>query len=451
MKFFINAKFLLALLIGAFLFPVPAAGRADNVKQVESELMSQAAANIEKYRKGDVEIFFKNKAGKPVRNASLEITQVSSDFLFGCTIFPLVREGSAYRPELFKQVFADIFNFAIFPFYWAGYERVQGMPGWQSLLPVIEWCEANGITTKGHPLVWTAPSGKPAWLARYSNEESLELLKARMTNVVGGFRGRIDIWDVFNEPVNTRAWDDTSSGGWWIDVPVETNADLVEHAFKWAHRANPGAHLILNEFYQITREGTRERFYALVKELQQRNTPISGLGIQAHEPRQEWYPPLEVWKTFDRIAELGYPIHITEFTPQSGGKEITGGWREGRWNLETQAEFAEQMFRLCFGHPAVVSINFWGLSDRGVWLPGGGLVTEQYRPKPIYNRLKKLIHEQWRTRLDTSTDSSGSVRFRGFYGDYLVRLRTPDGRFHSYELDVRKVEENRWVFTVETD
>ena len=109
------------------------------------------------------------------------------------------------------------------------------------------------------------------------------------------------------------------------------------------------------------------------------------------------------------------------------------------------------MFRLCFGHPAVVSIVFWGLSDRGVWLPGGGLVTEQYRPKPIYNRLRKLIHEQWRTRLETSTDSSGSVRFRGFYGDYLVRLQTPDGRFHSYELDVRKAEGNKWVFTVEVD
>ncbi len=451
MKFFIKAKFLQALLIAACLLPVQATGQTDNVKKIESELMQRAAANIEKYRKGDIEIFFRDESDKPLRNASLEITQVGSDFLVGCTIFPLVRGSEAYRPEQFKQVFADIFNFAVFPFYWAGYERTQGMPDWQRLLGVIEWCEANGITTKGHPLVWTAPSGKPAWLERYSKEESLELLKARVTNVVGGFRGRIDIWDVFNEPVNTRAWDDTSSGGWWIDVPAQTNADLVEHAFKWAHRANPGAHLVLNEFYQITREHTRERFYALVKELQRRNTPISGPGIQAHEPRQEWYPPLEVWKTFDRIAELGYPIHITEFTPQSGGKEITGGWREGRWNLETQAEFTEQMFRLCFGHPAVVSIVFWGLSDKGVWLPGGGLVTEQYRPKPIYNRLRKLIHEQWRTRLEASTDSSGSVRFRGFYGDYLVRLQTPDGRFHSYELDVRKAEENKWVFTVEVD
>jgi GH35 family endo-1,4-beta-xylanase len=58
--------------------------------------------------------------------------------------------------------------------------------------------------------------------------------------------------------------------------------------------------------------------------------------------------------------------------PQSGGKPITGGWREGTWTEEAQAEFAEQFYRLCFGHPAVASINWWGLSDRQIWLPGGG-------------------------------------------------------------------------------
>ena len=448
MKYFAKTKFFLVLSIAAYLLPVQATGQADNVKKVEAELMQEAAANIEKYRKGDVEIFFRDESGKPLRNASVEITQVGSDFLVGCTIFPLVRGSDAYRPEQFKQVFADIFNFAVFPFYWAGYESEQGMAGWQRMIPVIEWCRANGITTKGHPLVWTAPSGKPAWLERYSTAEQLELLEARVKNVVGGFAGRIDIWDVFNEPVNTRAWEDTSSGGWWVEAPPQTNADLVERAFKSAHRANPEAHLVLNEFYQITKENTRERFYELVRELQRRGTPISGLGIQAHEPRQEWYPPREVWKTFDRIAELGYPIHITEFTPQSGGREITGGWRTGTWNLETQTEFAEQMFQLCFGHPAVVSINFWGLSDRGVWLPGGGLVTEQYRPKPIYTALRKLVREDWRTRLDTTTGSSGSVSFRGFWGDYLVKLHTPEGGLRYYELCVHRDEENKWVFTV---
>ncbi len=124
----------------------------------------------------------------------------------------------------------------------------------------------------------------------------------------------------------------------------------------------------------IARQPDRERFYQLVAELKRRGTPISGLGIQAHEPREEWFSPEKVRTTLDRLGELGYPLHITEYIPQSGGKPITGGWREGTWTEETQAEFAEQFYRLCFGHPAVVSINWWGLSDRQIWLPGGGLL-----------------------------------------------------------------------------
>ncbi len=440
-------KVLQALVMGTFLFSSPVRCQETDVKQVESDLMKKAAENIEKYRKSNVEIIFKNQGGKPVRNSRVEISQVSSDFLVGCIIFPLIREDEPYRPEVFKERFKEIFNFAVFPFYWAGYERRQGMPGWQRIAEVVEWCKVNGITTKGHPLVWTAPSGKPRWLSAYSDEESLELLKARVMNVVGGFAGDIDIWDVFNEAVNTRAWEDTAKDT-WIEAPVETNVDLVERAFKWAHRANPQAHLVLNEFYQITREDTRERFVAMVKELQRRNTPISGLGIQAHEPRQEWYPPREVWKTFDRIAELGYPLHITEFTPQSGGKQITGGWRKGTWTLETQAEFTEQIFRLSFGHPAVVSINFWGLSDRAVWLPGGGLITERYRPKPVYEMVRKLLHEEWNTRLSAETDRGGGVSFRGFYGKYEVKLETGAGKARTFNIHVRENEENKWVFMV---
>jgi endo-1,4-beta-xylanase len=108
------------------------------------------------------------------------------------------------------------------------------------------------------------------------------------------------------------------------------------------------------------------------------------------------------------------------------------------------------LVRLCFGHPAVASINWWGLSDRNIWLPGGGLIDAEYRPKPVYERLRHLIREEWTTRLDTKTNPDGSVSFRGFYGDYDVTLETADGRVQRYGINVRQDEENRWRFTVPT-
>ena len=77
------------------------------------------------------------------------------------------------------------------------------------------------------------------------------------------------------------------------------------------------------------------------------------------------------------------PIHITEFVAESSGEKIVGGWKEGTWTLENQAEYAEQVYRLSFGHPSVQSLNWWGLSDRYIWneRPAGGLLDEQYNPE----------------------------------------------------------------------
>jgi endo-1,4-beta-xylanase len=432
---------------------IPLFALTQDIQNVEARLMNQANENIDKYRKGDAWIQFKTADGDPLTYAQVEITQTNHDFLFGCIIFDLIRNESIYREDLFKQRFKNLFNFAVFPFYWPGYERTQGMPGWEDRLATVEWCKANGITTKGHPLVWACRSGVPEWLSGYSIAETEELSKSRVVSITRGFEGKIDIWDVVNEPVNVKTWknklanmDDPSD--WGVEDPISDVADYVEEALHWAYTGNPAANLIINEYNTIARPDTRERFYYLLQELEHRATPISGIGIQAHEPRQEWYPPEELLKTLDLYAEFDLPIHITELHPQSAGREITGGWRTGTWNLETQKEFTEQFVRLCFGHPSVASINWWGFSDRNIWLPGGGLVDEEYEPKPVYEMLYNLIHHEWKTNFTVNLEDLGNVSFRGFYGTYDIKVTTSNGRVYVYPIHLRKDEENRWTFTV---
>ena len=435
------------------LYPPISKCQVQDVQKVESELLKKASQNIEIYRKSDAVISFKTSSGNPLQNAKVEIKQKTHDFLFGNIIFDLInnRGREPYKPEIFKQRFKELFNYAVFPFYWGAYEPTPGMPNWQSMLPVIEWCKSNGITTKGHPLVWTYPAGVPKWLSRFPITLTEELLKARLINTVSGFEGKIDIWDVVNEPVNTRAWRHTDAKldemGHFKE-PIKDAADFTEMPLRWAYTGNPKSHLIVNEYGQIIDKTIRERFIELIKELQSRNTPISGLGIQAHLWMTDWFNPKDLFETYDELSKLGYPLHITEFIPQSSGKEITGNWRKGKWTLETQAEFTEQFYRLSFGHPAVISINWWGLSDRNIWQKGGGLITEEYEPKPVYNRLKKLIHEEWNTNLLINTDKNGEIKFRGFYGKYDVILTTDDGKIHSFDIHLNKNEENKWIFTI---
>ena len=271
-----------------------------------------------------------------------------------------------------------------------------------------------------------------------------------------GFKGQIDIWDVVNEPVNTVPWEsalkDTANNNDFRynvnDVSVESIAAWVERSFKWAHGANPDGHYILNEYFTLAIPKVRERFYRLLKELRSRNTPISGIGIQGHEPREMWFSPVEVYKTFDLYQEFGLPIHITELIPQSSGKAITG-WRTGTWTEEAQAEFAKQFYTLAYGHPAVASINWWGLSDRNIWLKGGGLLDEDYNPKPVYNTLLKLIKTDWMTsNMTILSNKQGKAAFRGFYGKYQLVVKKPDGSQQALDAHLREKEANQWTFTL---
>ncbi|HVU22827.1 MAG TPA: endo-1,4-beta-xylanase [Opitutus sp.] len=434
---------------------------ADHTR-IEQEVLAQARDNIERFRKSDAAITIRNRDGQPLAGVRLEVNQVTQDFLFGNLAFELAEPDAASRPHLnaFKDRFKALFNYAILPFYWSAYEASQGKPQWERIQRAIDWCRSNGITLKGHPLGWTHPAGTPDWFLDLPRDTAFKLYEARIRNTVAGFKDDVDIWDVVNEPVNTIPMDrvfatgtnrDTRIGeGARYDVTGVTTDDIVPwvaDSFKWAAEANPDGTFILNEFNLVPLPETRERFAALVQTLLARGAPVRGLGIQAHEPREEWFPPDEVKATLDRLAQFGLPLHITEFIPQSSGKPITGGWREGPWTAEAQADFAEQFYTIAFGHPAVATINWWGLSDADIWLPGGGLLDEHYEPKPAYDRLLKLIKHDWMTKnLALATDKGGQATFRGFQGGYTIIASLPDGTRKTLTVHVRANEENHWDF-----
>lgn len=419
---------------------------AQNATKIEvNEIYNQARQNIEKYRKTDFSIELSGLNKKELKDIEIEVEQTSHDFLFGCIIFDLVSRNEIPENEaVFKERFKNLFNFAVFPFYWAGYEPVQGKTNQMKIMEVAKWCNENGITTKGHPLVWTHEAGTPKWLAKYSVAESKELLKKRVENIVSEFKGEIEIWDVINEVIHTVNW----------DVAIKENAagkdnrytgrnlmmdktDFIDSCFQWAHKANPDAHLIINEFNIVANEHSRQQFYDVVKALKAKNTPISGLGIQMHEPNQGryYYSPQQIWETFQTYSEFKLPLHVTEFIPVSNGDSIKGNYKTGVWTEQTQAEFAEMVYTLCFGNPNLNSVNWWGFSDKNIWQKNGGLIDENLQPKEVYKTLDRLINHEWKTHLSNLIpDKKGNVSFRGFKGDYKIIVKRKGEILESTQL-----------------
>ncbi len=156
-----------------------------------------------------------------------------------------------------------------------------------------------------------------------------------------------------------------------------------------------------------------------------------------------------MWDTLEMYQELDIPVHITELHQPSWEQEIEGGFREGMWSPQAQADFLEQMYRQCFGHPAVVSINYWGLSDRQSWIKEGGLIDEEYRPKPVFERLKGLIKGEWLTQPFTAcTDENGEITFRGFYGNYEFVIPRTARQHQTFKFHLAADRENTGQFIV---
>jgi hypothetical protein len=132
------------------------------------------------------------------------------------------------------------------------------------------------------------------------------------------------------------------------------------------------------------------------------------------------FPLDRVQTILDRYATLGKELHITEFTPASAGQRITESHVAGVWDKAAQADYAVKFYRVCFAHPRVRAITWWDLSDQHSWLKGEGMLRADMTPKPVYNQLRRLIQEEWMTRLAGTTDAIGQLSFRGFRGTYRI-------------------------------
>ena len=353
---------------------------------------------IERNRKADAVVRVVDAAGRPVAGARVTVVQTGHEFLFGCNIYGFDHSRTEAQNDAYKQRFAELFNYATVGFYWRWYEPERGQPSYADTDKVVAWCAEHGIRMKGHPLLWGDEAGIPVWS---KGQPAPAIQHQRVRDIMTRYQGKIGFWEVVNEPSHQPC-------------PRSTNPTAGPA------RPIPSAYLIVND-YHVLADGA-PGFFRLLTKANRDGVPFDGIGIQAHEPRTMRFPLDRVQTILDRYATLGKELHITEFTPTSGGQRITGSHLEGVWDEAAQADYAVKFYRVCFAHPAMRAITWWDLSDQHSWLQGGGMLRADMTPKPVYEQLKRLIHDEWTTRLAGTTDPSGRFAFRGFHGDYGVKV-----------------------------
>lgn len=387
----------------------------------ESQILEGAEARIQQYRTGPAEIRVQDREGGPLANTAVRVRLVRHEFKLGCNAFPL---GSVVRAALdpaalqaYQERFAGLFNYATLPLYWGYYEPKPGETREADVREMAAWCREQGIVVKGHPLAWHEIF--PEWAKALPDAEVRRLQEQRITGLVRGFKGTIDIFDVINEATVSGKFDN-AIGRW---VKERGAAKLTADFLQRAHEANPDAELLYNDF------NVSADFEQLVADLVKQDAPFSAVGIQSHMHRELW-PVEKLWAVCETYARFGKPLHFTEATVLSGrfkAKDDTDwhtvhtDWLTTPEGEQRQLEYGRKLFTVLFSHPAVEAITWWDFSDRNSWAGApAGLLRKDMSPKPLYDWLVEAFHHTWSTDVTVQSDENGTVSLRGFYGEYEV-------------------------------
>lgn len=262
---------------------------------------------------------------------------------------------------------------------------------------LVAFAEANAMRVRGHTLVWGRPNGPPSWLdatlatAPDPGATLHDLMLDHIATVAGRYAGRIEQWDVVNEPLAF------SSGGLDPSNPYYQwlGPSFLADAFHAARAADPTARLFLNEVAAENNPAKFAGLLALVEDLLADEVPIDGIGLQGHflfsRPNRA-----RLIGQFEAIAALGLEVEITELDLPL----VLFANEEDP--LAAQAAAYVDVFAACLAVANCRGITVWGVTDAGTWLdslpilesfaPNRPLLFDEAgHPKPAHDAVAALL------------------------------------------------------------
>lgn len=391
--------------------------------------------DIKRNRMGWGTVFLKDETGNPLKNQEIRVCQKSHDFRFGCNAFKLKNFAEQEKNDAYEEYFKRVFNEAVVPLFWDSTEPAQGKlrfaadsPAMDRRPPVdaaVGWCEENRIAPKGHWIF--CDNFVPRWLPKDSREV-MYLLEKRIIELAEHYGTRIRKWDVVNESFTYHPRRSPAIG----DAAVPS--DYVWEIFKMAEKYFPA----MNEF--IYNDGTGISFsgfahdsspmYLLADRLLRRGAKLNGLGLQFHlygalkdamnMEQKSFFDPAHLLQVMDQLGQLNLPLHISEISLTTY-PELPRELAE-----EVQAQLLRNFYMTWFSQKNCESIVYWNLCDKtaygGEGIFDACLIDADFKEKPSYRMLDRLVNKEWHTETTIVTDENGEASWNGFYGDYELEF-----------------------------
>jgi GH35 family endo-1,4-beta-xylanase len=359
-------------------------------------------------------------------NSTVRAKLLKHGFLFGTAMFRaanLFRDVPAEEKRLASLCVAEmekLNNYATLPFYWGRFEPEEGRPDTAVIRQTGEFLASKGFALKGHPLCWHTVCAD--WLMEYDNRTILKKQIERIEREVSDFAGLIDMWDVVNEAVIMPVFDKYDNAVTRLCREMG-QVGLIKTMFNTAKAVNPNAKLVLNDF------NVSPEYEELIERCLDAGVPVDIIGIQSHQHQGCWGKE-KLLDVIQRFTRFGLPVHFTENTIISGELmpphiEDLNDWQVQTWpgtpeGEERQAREVSEIYETLFASPGIEAITTWDPADNA-WLHApAGLLREDMSEKPVYEKLYKMIHEDWNTDLTLRSDEHGNIEFEGFKGTYDI-------------------------------
>ena len=386
---------------------------------MSTEIISAAQRRIREIRMKDVELFVLSD-GRPVQDACVHFRMKNHQFLFGAVCYSHGLLANQEQEDRFTRYFRELFNYSMVAYHWANYEPRRGVYREPYTRNLVDWADEIGIKKKLHALIWHEVC--PEWLK--DGEVEAEYTR-RISHLMQTYGDRFDFFDLANETTVNDRFDNPVSR--WIHRYGPMN--MMKFGTKLVRSYKPDAKLLYGDW-----NVHGEEYFNFLREMRENDIDIDIIGLQSHMHRDKWTQE-ETLRVMDRAAQFGWPIHFPECSVMSGkpvgymeySANAVNRYTEEEEDLYFQADFSKEFYTLVFSHPAVEALSWFDFTDHR-WLGApAGLVDDDVRPKPVYNALRKLIHEEWHSDEDAITNEYGVAKARLFCGNYDIIVETETG------------------------
>jgi endo-1,4-beta-xylanase len=361
----------------------------------------EAQRRIERYRMADLRVKVVDAAGNAVPGAKVNVTMTKRQFGVGSFLESFTARRTPEEQQQELALFKRLFNRGTSPIYWADW-------GWPSRRPAYlataKWLADNGITTRGHTMLYPTWQFMPAAVRPLASNP--DALRARMLEQVR------EISEATRE-FGFREYDVTNELRDLTEVVGIVGRDAIVNWFAEARALLPGAKMTLNENTILTQAGAtgfnQENLLGWYRFLDSQGQAPDVLGLQGHMG-PALTAPEDLWRILDRFQrETRAEIQITEFDLDTRDEQ-------------TQAEYTRDFFTACFAHPAVTGITMWGFWGEMMYVPNGAFFRKDFSPKPNGVMLEELLTKTWWTRLEGESGDEGAWAGKVFLGTLDVTV-----------------------------